>query len=109
AIARWLSAVGEFEVLSALAAYAYENPDDAFPEIMTAPTCYDGQDLGHPLLPRARCVRNDVRLDADVRLLMVSGSNMSGKSTLLRTVGINAVLPLAGAPVRPTPLWISPL
>ena len=65
--------------------------------------------LGHPLLPAARMVRNDVRLWGDTRLLVVSGSNMSGKSTLLRTVGINAVLALAGAPVRATALRITPL
>jgi DNA mismatch repair ATPase MutS len=109
AIARWLAAVGEFEALSALAAYAYENPDDAFPEISTGSPCFDGTGLGHPLLPRSRCVRNDVRLDSGTRLLLVSGSNMSGKSTLLRTVGVNAVLAFAGGPVRASRLRISPL
>jgi hypothetical protein len=109
AIARWLNAVGEFESLCALAAYAYENPDDAFPEVTQAGPCFDGEGLGHPLLPRARCVRNDVRLGGETRLLLVSGSNMSGKSTLLRTVGVNTVLALAGAPVRATRLRISPV
>ena len=68
-----------------------------------------GSGLGHPLIPRAACVRNDVRLDRELRLLLVSGSNMSGKSTLLRTVGLNAVLALAGAPVRASSLRLSPL
>src|SRR5262249_34951442 len=70
---------------------------------------FDGQELGHPLIPIAECVRNSVCLDHETRMLMVSGSNMSGKSTLLRTVGINAVLALAGAPVRARRLQISPL
>ena len=102
-IARWLEALAELEALNSLASYAYEHPDDPFPELPElddgAP-CYDGAQLGHPLIPAARCVRNDVRLDARRQLLIVSGSNMSGKSTLMRTVGINAVLALAGAPVR---------
>ncbi|MGH9369935.1 MAG: MutS-related protein [Vicinamibacterales bacterium] len=70
---------------------------------------FEARQLGHPLLPGVSVVRNDVHLDGDTRLLVVSGSNMSGKSTLLRTVGINAVLALAGAPVRAASLRISPL
>jgi len=110
AIGRWLSAVGEFEALCALAGYAYEHSEDVFPDIVDdgAP-CFDSLALGHPLIPAARCVRNDVRLGADGRALIVSGSNMSGKSTLLRTVGTNAVLALMGAPVRAQRLRLSPL
>ena len=80
-----------------------------WPEIVVGDAGFDGTGLGHPLLPGARMVRNDVRLWGDARLLVVSGSNMSGKSTLLRTVGVNAVLALAGAPVRATALRITPL
>jgi hypothetical protein len=108
-IGPWLAAVGEFEALCSLAAYAYENPADPFPEIIDAGPYFDGDGLGHPLLPLARCVRNNVHLTPDMRLLVVSGSNMSGKSTLLRTVGANAVLALAGAPVRAGRLRIAPL
>ncbi|MBY0524952.1 MAG: hypothetical protein K2R98_16220 [Gemmataceae bacterium] len=109
AIARWLSAVGDFEALCALAAYAYENPSDLFPEMLDEGPCFDGTALGHPLLPRGECVRNDLSLSAPLQLLMVSGSNMSGKSTFLRTVGINAVLAQAGAPVRAERLRLSSL
>jgi hypothetical protein len=110
AIGRWLNVVGQFEALSALAAYSYENPDDPFPEIATdGPPCYDGEQLGHPLLPASQCVRNDLRLAEGLRVLIVSGSNMSGKSTFLRTAGINAALALAGAPVRARRLRLSPL
>jgi DNA mismatch repair ATPase MutS len=70
---------------------------------------FDGRGLGHPLLPAARAVRNDLTCSAPTQLLVVSGSNMSGKSTLLRTVGINTVLALAGAPVRAHALRLSPL
>src|SRR5262249_45877355 len=86
--------------LAAIAAYSYENPEDPFPDIVADGPLFDGDGLGHPLIPKARCVANDVHLGQSVRLLVVSGSNMSGKSTLLRTVGVNAVLALAGAPGR---------
>jgi hypothetical protein len=110
AIARWLAVVGEFEALCSLASYAYENPDDPFPDIVTeGAVSYDGEQMGHPLLPASRCVRNDLHLTDGMRVLIVSGSNMSGKSTFLRTVGINAVLALAGAPVRARRLRLSPL
>ena len=100
AVRRWLRAVGEMEALSSLAGYHDEHPDDVFPEMSAGSPCFDGELLGHPLLPGAVMVRNDVRLTGDLRVLVVSGSNMPGKSTLLRTVGINAVLAQAGAPVR---------
>ncbi len=107
AITGWLAAVGEFEALCSLAAYAFENPDDPFPEIERDEVVFEGHALGHPLLPLATCVRNDVRLGGELRVLLVSGSNMSGKSTLLRTVGVNTVLALAGAPVRAHRLRLS--
>jgi hypothetical protein len=105
----WLGAVGEIEALNALAGYAYENPEDPFPEILEGGARFEGEQLGHPLLPRRSCVRNDVRLGERPRVLIVSGSNMSGKSTLLRTVGVNATLALAGAPVRAARLALTPL
>jgi hypothetical protein len=110
ALRRWLQAVGEMEALSSLAGYRYEHPDDVFPELFdSGPPCFDGDGLGHPLLPEAESVRNDVRLSGDLHVLVVSGSNMSGKSTLLRTVGVNAVLAQAGAPVRARGLRLTPL
>src|SRR5437016_861323 len=69
-----------------LGLYAYENPENTFPEVTAEGPCFDAEQVGHPLLPDERCIRNDVRLGDDLRLLVVSGSNMSGKSTLLRTV-----------------------
>jgi hypothetical protein len=109
AVPRWLAAIGELEALSALASHAYESPADPFPEIAGGAPFLDGEGLGHPLIPGDRCVRNDVRLGEPVRVLVVSGSNMSGKSTLLRTVGVNTVLALAGAPVRARRLRLTPL
>ncbi|MDE3135279.1 MAG: mismatch repair protein [Acidobacteriota bacterium] len=107
----WIDAVGEMEALVSLAAYSYEHPRDRFPEFAdpSAGPLFDGQQLGHPLIEQARCVPNSVRLDRDNRILMVSGSNMSGKSTYLRVAGVNAVLALAGAPIRGQSLRLSPL
>ncbi|MFH1304465.1 MAG: DNA mismatch repair protein MutS [Planctomycetota bacterium] len=107
----WLSAVGEFEALCSLAGYAYEHPQDPFPDVVELETGprFEGTDLGHPLIPLNQVVRNDVRLNMENRLLMISGSNMSGKSTLMRTVGTNFVLAMTGAPVRATRLTVSPM
>lgn len=109
ALRQWLAAVGEIEALCALAAYAYEHPADPFPELESGPAWFEGTELAHPLLPESRVVRNSVHLGGELRLLIVSGSNMSGKSTLLRTVGANVVLAQAGAPVRARRLRLSPL
>jgi hypothetical protein len=112
AVREWLVAAGAFEALASLSAYRYEHPDDPFPEIATdenGPARFEGTALGHPLLPAARMVRNTVGLNDTTRLFVVSGSNMSGKSTLLRTVGTNAVLAFAGAPVRARSLRLSPM
>jgi len=109
AIADWLAAVGGFEALCALAAYSYENPGDPFPELEADGPLFVAEGVGHPLIAPGRCVSNDLSLGGPLRMLVVSGSNMSGKSTLLRTVGINAVLALAGAPVRADRLRISPM
>ncbi len=109
AIEEWISTVAQFEALSSLAGYAYEHPNDPFPELCDQAPCFEGEGLGHPLLPESKCVRNDVSLTKELQVLIVSGSNMSGKSTLLRTIGINAILAQAGAPVRARRLRISPL
>lgn len=109
AVPRWLAAVGEMEALCALAGYAYEHPSDPFAEIQDAGPCLIGEAMGHPLLAEDHCVCNDIHLDGELRVLVVSGSNMSGKSTLLRTLGTNALLALAGAPVRARRLRISPV
>jgi hypothetical protein len=105
----WVEVIGEFEALLSLASYAHEHPDDPFPEFVDGPASLTGTDLGHPLIPAARCVRNDVSITGKTRILLVSGSNMSGKSTLLRTVGVNTVLAMAGAPVRARSLTLTEL
>jgi MutS-like protein len=105
----WLQAWAEFEALNALASYGYENPEHTFPEFANGAAHFDAREMGHPLLPHASCVANDVNLSRKCPFYVVSGSNMSGKSTLLRAIGLNAVLALAGAPVRARALRLSGL
>lgn len=109
AVPRWLDAAGDFEAILSISGYAAEHPADPWPEITTTDPIFIASHLGHPLLPEAQCVRNDVSLGDPIRLLVVSGSNMAGKSTFLRSVGLNAVLAFAGAPVRAASLRLSPL
>ena len=103
----WLEAWGEFEALNALGSYAHESPDSTYPEFVESGPRFEAAALGHPLLPNRSCVRNDVRLGPETGFCVVSGSNMSGKSTLLRAIGSNAVLASAGAPVRARSLRLS--
>ena len=110
-LSSWLDALGELEALLSLATYAYEHPEDPFPAMVESKEpLFAGEALGHPLIPSVGCVRNTVRLAINAtQVLIVSGSNMSGKSTLLRVVGVNTVLAMAGAPVRAKSLSLTPL
>lgn len=109
AVRRWLEAVGEIEALSSLGNYAYEHPADVFPEFTETSPCFEAEGLAHPLLAEGIAVRNDVRFGSELRVLIISGPNMAGKSTFIRAVGINAVLAQCGAPVRAWRLRLSPL
>jgi hypothetical protein len=109
AIKSWLVALGEIEALSDLAGYAYEHPQDVFPEFTDEAPLFDAEGLAHPLIPESRAIRNDVILGNTLRLIIISGPNMAGKSTFIRSVGINAVLAQCGAPVRAHKLRLSRL
>jgi hypothetical protein len=104
----WLDALGEVEALASLAAFAFEHPEFTWPSLAAEP-CFEAEMLGHPLLPEAARVGNDVDLPAAGLALVVTGSNMSGKSTLLRAMGVNAVLANAGAPVCAKTFRVGPL
>jgi hypothetical protein len=108
-VRRWVDAVGRVEALASIAGYAWERPEDPFPELVAEGPCFAAEGLAHPLLAPGTAIGNAVPLEGDLRLLLVSGSNMSGKSTLLRAVGVNAVLAAAGAPVCARRLRLSPL
>jgi hypothetical protein len=108
---QWIAAWAEFEALNALANYAFEHPENTYPTLMPpdSPPTFHAVALGHPLLPPQDSVRNDIALDSGQRFYLISGSNMAGKSTLLRTIGTNAILAYAGAPVCATSLRLTPL
>jgi DNA mismatch repair ATPase MutS len=103
----WFEATGEIDALNCLAAIHYDNPDWCFPAIGDAAS-YQATALGHPLIPGSRRVPNDVEVGPRGSVLLVTGSNMSGKSTLLRAIGVNAVLAEAGAPVCARSLRMPP-
>lgn len=118
AVREWLETIGDVEALISLGVYGYEHPADVVPDVVApsarteqspAAAWFRGESLGHPLIPAAACVRNDVHIDGAIRALLISGSNMSGKSTLMRTVGINTVLAMAGATVRARRLELTAL
>lgn len=94
----WASSVSEFEVLSSIAGFSYSNPGYAFPEIKEEDYIIRFEMLGHPLINPASRVNNDFSLVGRGKIVMITGSNMAGKSTFLRAVGVNLVLALMGAP-----------
>ncbi len=106
-IGDWIEAVAEIEALSSMASFSFEHSSYAMPEIVATGPHFDARDLGHPLIPADRRVTNSIAMDETLRLLVVSGSNMSGKSTMMRSVGIAAVLAMAGAPVCARALRLS--
>ena len=109
AVPVWMEAVAEMEALLSLAGYAYEHPADVFPEFVDEAACVDAEEMGHPLIAAAKCVRNSVQIGGATRVLLISGSNMSGKSTLMRTLGVNTVMAMCGAPVRAKRFRLTPL
>ena len=109
ALLQWIDGVAELEALSSLASFAHENPSFAMPVIEHGAPRIEAAELSHPLIPAAKRVANDLRLDSSMRLLIISGSNMSGKSTFLRSTGVAAVLAFAGGPVCARSLRITPM
>jgi len=95
---KWIQSLGEVEALSSLAIINSDYPDWAIPELTTYPSMLKAKELGHPLLTNEQTF-NDIKIDKSSRILLITGSNMSGKSTLLRTTGINLILAYVGAPV----------
>jgi DNA mismatch repair ATPase MutS len=105
----WFRALGQFEALASLAALAHDNPAWSMPQVDASEKGFQASALGHPLLPAGSRVANDVELGPPGSFLLVTGSNMSGKSTLLRAIGVSAVLAQSGAPVCAGQLKMPPL
>jgi hypothetical protein len=109
AIRLWLEAAAELEALASLGAFAYEHPEYAFPIFAESAPLFDAEDLAHPLMAPGKAVGNDVRLDGNRQVMILSGPNMAGKSTFIRSIGVNAVLAQCGAPACARRLRMSPL
>jgi len=95
----WLEVLGTYDALSSLACFSYNNPGYIFPLFTDKDFSLTACKLGHPLIPALERITNDFKLDRGNSFMLITGSNMSGKSTFLRTCGINLVLGMAGAPV----------
>ena len=108
-IRSWLDTIGELEALAALSGFAYEHPDNVYPTFTSQGPIFAAVNFAHPLLPASRAIRNDLTLDSNLRLIVLSGPNMAGKSTLIRGIGLNVVLAHCGAPVPASSLTLSPL
>lgn len=98
-ISKWLETVGELDALCSLGTFAYNHPQYTSPELTEKPFCFLATQMGHPLMPASQCVKNDATIPSRPFFLIITGANMAGKSTYLRTIGVNYLLACIGAPV----------
>ncbi len=98
-ISKWLETVGELDALCSLGTFAYNHPQYTYPELTEKPFCFLATQMGHPLMPASQCVKNDATIPSRPFFLIITGANMAGKSTYLRTIGVNYLLACIGAPV----------
>lgn len=96
---QWLNAIGEMDALCSLATFAYNHPDYIFPTIATQPFTLKAANMGHPLMHRDLCIKNDILIEKKPFFVIITGANMAGKSTYLRTIGVNYLLACIGTPV----------
>lgn len=108
-VINWFTALGEFEALNSLAILSFNHPGWCFPEIKDEHFYIEGKNIGHPLIENEKCVTNQIHINKTGKLMLVTGSNMAGKSTYLRSIGINTVMAMAGAPVCASSFSISPV
>ena len=105
---QWLEALGNLDALCALGTFAFNHPEYTYPAITDEPFVFRAKKMGHPLMPREQCVVNDVEIPQRPYFLIITGANMAGKSTYLRTIGCNYILACIGAPVCCSSLEIYP-
>jgi len=103
----WFASMAEFEALASLANMAFNNPGWIYPQVTEDYFVFRAEDMGHPLIPAVRRISNGFATEGAGKAIIVTGSNMSGKSTFLRTCGVNAVLAFAGAPVCASAFTVS--
>lgn len=98
-INEWLETVGKLDALCSLGTFAYNHPQYTYPELTEKPFCFLATQMGHPLMPASQCVKNDATIPSRPFFLIITGANMAGKSTYLRTIGVNYLLACVGTPV----------
>jgi len=108
-VMQWFKALGEIEAVSSLATMSFNHPEWCFPILKEEHFFIEGKKIGHPLIPIDKCVNNPLKIDHTAQLMLVTGSNMAGKSTYLRSIGVNTVLAMAGAPVCAQYFCLSPV
>ena len=104
----WFESLAHFDALGSLAGFAFNHPDYIYPSIADSYFKMSGKELGHPLIHRDACVKNDISIEKSPWFLIITGANMAGKSTYLRTVGINYLLSCIGAPACAAELTVYP-
>ncbi len=105
----WFDTLGEFEAINSLGTLAFNQPGWCFPVLKAQHFFLSGNEIGHPLIDPGKCVNNFIKIDHAGEIMLVTGSNMAGKSTYLRSIGVNVVLAMAGAPVCAKSFCLSPL
>ena len=107
-LTRWLKTIGEIDAYCSLATFAYNHPNYIYPEITSNAFQMEADSLGHPLMDREKCVLNNIEIKKRPFFVIITGANMAGKSTYLRTIGINYLLACIGAPVCAKQMKIFP-
>jgi DNA mismatch repair ATPase MutS len=108
-LAEWIQSVGQIECLTSLSTYAFNHPENNYPGLVKDALLIEGNDVYHPLIPTIASVSNNVNIGITNKLLLITGSNMSGKTTYLRTVGINILMAQCGLPVCAASFRFSPV
>lgn len=108
-VKEWFDMLGEIDAMASLGNFAFNHPDYTYPEIKSGDFLFHAENAGHPLIPVGECVRNDISIEGWKQFRIITGANMSGKSTFLRTVGVNAILGMTGAPVCAGKLLFTPM
>lgn len=107
-VMNWLETIGKIDALCSLGTFAYNHPDYTYPTLSQTPFCFKASEMGHPLMPASQCVKNDALIPSRPYFLIITGANMAGKSTYLRTIGTNYLLACTGAPVCCASLTLYP-
>lgn len=108
-VKEWFDMLGEIDAMASLGNFSFNNPNYTYPDVKSGDFLFHAENAGHPLIPGSECVRNDIRIEGWKQFRIITGANMSGKSTFLRTIGVNAILGMTGAPVCAGKMLFTPM